>query len=254
MKWGTVFPSDYVNVLFNACRKAISGQFRFVCLTDDSSGLVDGVEALPIPDIGLTQEEWKRPGVWPKLALYVPQLHDIQGRCLFIDLDMMVSRGLDEMFEHPGEYVGIGVGPAWRPNPKPTDEKHLGTGVFAFDAGKQVQILETFRDDKDMAFRQFANEQDFVRANAQGLSYWPDDWVLSFKRHLRRPIGLDLFLEPKQAPESARIIAFHGAPRPIDLVSERAGFWDKFPHLGHGQVSWVKDYWIDNGGRMPPFQ
>jgi hypothetical protein len=29
------------------------------------------------------------------------------------------------------------------------------------------------------------------------------------------------------------------------------GFWDRFPHLGHGQVPWMADYWTENGGRLP---
>ena len=70
-------------------------------------------------------------------------------------------------------------------------------------------------------------------------------------RWLRRPIGLDLVLSPKAPPESAKIVAFHGDPRPIKLIPERAGFWDRFPHMGHGQVGWVRDYWVNNGGTVP---
>ena len=105
--------------------------------------------------------------------------------------------------------------------------------------------------DKSAAFTHFRNEQDFVAAHADELEFWPAGWVISFKRWLRQPIGLDLLLRPKAPPEDAKIIAFHGDPRPITLVPERAGFWDRFPHMGHGQVDWVRDYWIEHGGRMP---
>jgi hypothetical protein len=40
MKWGTLYPADYVNVLCNASRRHLTGAFRFVCLTDDAPGLV----------------------------------------------------------------------------------------------------------------------------------------------------------------------------------------------------------------------
>ena len=254
MKWGTLFPPDYVNVLFNACRKAITGPFKFVCLTDDAEGFVDGIEALPIPDIGLTADEWYTSGVWPKLALYVADLHGLRGRCLFIDLDMVVLRGLDEMFERSEGLIGIDVGEGWRPGREGTRPRELGTGVFAFDLGAQTQILDQFCTDKAETFTKFQNEQDFVAAHAKGLAFWPDGWVLSFKRYLRRPIGIDVFRPPKVPPESAKIIAFHGDPRPITLVPERAGFWDRFPHMGHGQVAWVRDYWVNNGGRVPPLK
>jgi hypothetical protein len=254
MKWGTLFPPDYVNVLYNACRASISGKFRFVCLTDDANGFVEGIEAFPIPDIGLAPEEWYTKGVWPKLALYVSDLHGLKGRCLFIDLDMVIVGGLDEMFEYSAGFVGIDVGESWRPGKEGVYPPELGTGVFAFNLGSQSQILEAFRADVAAAITRFRNEQDWVAAHADELEYWPTGWILSFKRHLRQPIGKDLFLPPKAPPASAKIVAYHGTPRPIDLVPERPGFWDRFPHLGRGQVSWVRDYWVENGGRMPPFE
>lgn len=253
MKWGTLFPPDYVNVLYNACRGAISGPFRFVCLTDDADGFQDGIEAFPIPDIGLAPGEWYTKGVWPKLALYVADLHGLRGRCLFVDLDMVVLRGLDEMFAHPDAFNGIDVGEGWRPGREGTRPPELGTGVFAFDVGSQPQIMAAFQADKAGAMARFRNEQDFVAAHAEGLGFWPSGWVISFKRWLRQPIGLDLVRPPKEPPGTAKFVAFHGDPRPIALVPERAGFWDHFPHMGYGQVDWVKDYWLEHGGRMPPF-
>ena len=56
MKWGSLFSSEYVNVLYNAVRAYMTGDFRFVCLTDDASGFADGIESFPIPDIGCTHK------------------------------------------------------------------------------------------------------------------------------------------------------------------------------------------------------
>jgi len=251
MKWGTLFPPDYVNVLFNACRGAISGKFRFVCLTDDAVGFVDGIEALPIPEIGLEPEEWYTSAVWPKLALYVADLHGVKGRCLFIDLDMVVLQGLDEMFEYGHGFVSTDMGEGWRPGGRANAKKEPGTCVFAFDLGQETQILEAFLADKTIAKQNFQNEQDFAGAHARSMDFWPEDWVISFKRYLRQPIGKDLFVAPRRPPDTAKIVAFHGDPRPIALIPEKAGFWDRFPHMGHGQVQWVRDYWVQNGGRIP---
>lgn len=38
MKWGKLYSADYVNVLFNACRQHLAGDFRFLCL---DAGLLD---------------------------------------------------------------------------------------------------------------------------------------------------------------------------------------------------------------------
>ena len=239
MKWGPDFPADYVNVLYGACADHMAGDFRFICLTDKAEGLHPQIEAMAIPDIGLTPAQWYTSGVWPKLALFAENLHGLQGRALFIDLDMMIMGPLDPFFEMDGAFIALDVGPNWRPkgggHPQET-----GTGVFAFDIGAQAQILEAFVADRDAALAQFQNEQDFVGAHVQGQMFWPEDWVLSFKRHVARRLGRDLLMPPKP-PHDAPIIAFHGTPRPIDLLEQ--GIWGRFPHQGRGPVPWVKAYW-----------
>lgn len=254
MKWGTLYPSDYVNVLFNACRKNITGDFRFVCLTDDDTGFEEGIETFSIPDIGLSQDQWYTKGVWPKLALYGADLHGLTGRCLFIDLDMMVVGNLDDMFTFSQGFITVDIGDNWRPGGDGSAPRDVGTSVFAFDFGQETQILDQFLADKPAAMRDYLNEQQFVGDHARTMDYWPAEWVISFKRHLRRPMFVDLFLPPQPPGPEVRIVTFHGDPRPITLVPEKAGFWDRPPHMGRGQVKWVADYWLENGGRMPPFE
>ena len=251
MKWGTLYPADYVNVLFNACRSHIAGKFRFVCLTDNADGFLPGIEALPIPDIGLTQAEWFLPGIWPKLAIYRADLHGMHGRCLFIDLDMMVFAGLEELFDFGKGFVSTDMGPAWETPPRDGAGKQVATSVFAFDLGQEAQILDAFLADKQAALSKFQNEQDFVGAHATSMDFFPPGWVLSFKRHLRQPIGIDLFLGPKRPPQGCKVLAFHGRPRPAALLAPDAGFWDTFPHMGHGPVDWMVEYWTENGGTIP---
>jgi hypothetical protein len=253
MKWGTLYPADYVNVLFSACRRHLSGAFRFVCLTDDATGFAPGIEALPIPDIGLTQTQWFLPGIWPKLAIYGADLHGLRGRALFIDLDMLVVGGLDALFDHAGGFVSTDMGPAWE-NPPRLGPGQVATSIFAYDLGTETQILDAFVQDRAGALARFQNEQDFVGAHARSMTFFPPGWVLSFKRHLRRPVGLDLFLGPHHPPPSARVIAFHGRPRPADLLHPGRRLWDTPPHLGHGQVRWMAEYWVAHGGRLPHAQ
>lgn len=95
------------------------------------------------------------------------------------------------------------------------------------------------------------NEQDFVAAHESSMDFWPEGWVISFKRWLRRPIGLDLFMPPKQPPATAKVLAFHGQPRPAALRRSGFNMWDRFPHMGHGSVEWMIDYWKRYGGKVP---
>lgn len=250
MKWGTLYPADYVNVLYNAVRRNLTGEFRFLCLTDDPTEFLPGIEHRPIPDLDLSPG-MKKSGQWAKLALYLTDLYGFTGRALFTDLDMVICGSLDAMFERPEPFITTDMGTDWRPNPTGTGTVEPGTCLFAFNLGQEAQILDNFLANKQAAVDTYVIEQAWVGAQASSMAYWPRGWVLSFKRHLRQPIGMDLFRQPKAPPPDAKVIAFHGEPRPIDLLRPGNRLWDRPPHFGHGQVRWMADYWTSNGGRLP---
>lgn len=250
MKWGTLYGAEYVNVLYNAVRDNLTGPFRFVCLTDRPEGCSDGVEAFPIPDLGLQDKHW-RGGAWPKLGVFSQDLHGLSGRALFIDLDTYVAGPLDQMFEQEGAFVALDSRP-WRYK---EGSARTGTGVFAFTIGELGNVVEHFASDIDGHTTRYGNEQDFLHGEFAGLGhgpigYWPDPWIRSFKYHQRQPMFIDRFKGPKPPSGDARILCFHGDPRPIDLVRPPKGNWDVFPHYGSGQVDWMVDYWTRYGGTV----
>lgn len=231
MKWGTPYSSAYVNVLHRACRDHLAGDFRFVCLTDDAEGFDPGVEALPIPDIGCTPEHYRR-GAWPKVSVFSKPLHDLTGRALFIDLDVVIVDDIAPFFTLEGPLFGVGAGHDWRHGKVPANPT-LNTSVFGFTLGTQSDISEAFSADPDRASASFGNEQEFVEGTARAWAPWPDPWVISYKRHIRRKPPLATILGPYPVPEGARIVAFHGKPNPLDVITDG-------PHRGLG---WLTDYW-----------
>ncbi|QYK40136.1 MAG: hypothetical protein KF887_11815 [Paracoccaceae bacterium] len=245
MKWGELFPAAYVNVLFRAASAHLAPGFRFICLADSAQGLAPGIQAAPIPDIGLTPGQIAAPGVWRKLALFHPSVAALApgARALFIDLDMMILGPLAPFFAADSAIVLLDTGRDWRPR----EAVQPSTGVFAFTLGEQQQILHAFQADPSAAMARFRNEQDFVAAHATGVSLWPTGAVISFKRHLVRRYCRDLFLAPHEPPAGPAILAFHGDPRPADLM--RKGLWGRFPHLGRGPVGWMLHYWQRYGER-----
>lgn len=245
MKWGTLYPADYVNVLYSACRKHLSGPFRFVCFTDVSAGLDPAIDVLPIPVLPLRPQDWFA-GAWPKLGVFGADLHGLSGRCLFIDLDSVICGPLDPFFDLPGQLVVLDGGENWRPGSGGSAPPLVATGVFAFTAGTLGHIVSEFARDPVTHVERYRLEQAFVGAMVPDVNFWPRPWVQSFKRHLRRPLVVDRFLPPKLPPPEARIIAFHGEPRPIALVRKQN--WAKFPRAGRGPVDWVARYWAENGG------
>jgi len=245
MKWGTLYPAEYVNVLYRACRAHISGDFQFVCLTNEAEDLLPEVVVYPIPEIGL--EEWHYyNGAWPKVAVFSDELYGLKGRALFIDLDSVICGSLDELFEAPGAFVALDSQP-WSNKP---GGPRTGTGVFAFQLGSLGYLVERLLLHRDVLVGQYRLEQDYLHGEIADIQYWPQPWVVSFKYHLRRPLIIDRFLEPHQPPSTAKIVAFHGRPRPIDLIRPPKGNWDRFPHYGSGAVTWMQSYWQRFGGKI----
>jgi hypothetical protein len=247
MKWGKLFTPDYVNILHRAVRAHLSPGFRFVCLTDTANGLDEGIEAAEIPDIGLTEAQIRAPGVWRKLALFHADVAELAkgSRALFIDLDMMILGSLEPLFAADEGMILLDTGYDWRKQ----EPVQPSTGVFAFTLGEQLQVLNAFQRDPAHAMATYRNEQDFVAAHATEVSLWPSGVVISFKRHLVRRFGRDLIRPPRCPAPGPAILAFHGDPRPVDLL--RRGLWGRFPHVGRGPVKWVRDYWTRHGGTLP---
>jgi hypothetical protein len=246
MKWGKLYPIDYVNVLFSACRKYISGDFRFVCLTDDPKGLDPKIEHFPIPDLGLSQIHYDR-GAWPKVAVFLSDLYGLTGRALFIDLDTYVINSLNEMFDYSGKFIAID----WRPWRFKTGSPLTMSSIFSFDLGSLGEVAEKLRLNVNDNVSRYRIEQNYLHNEISNIRYWPQEWVVSFKYHLRQPLLIDRFRPPNPPPQTAKILAFHGRPRPADLLGGYVGNWDLFPHYGAGEVAWMRDYWVEHGGRLP---
>lgn len=231
MKYGTVYPASYVNVLFNAVKSSMSGDFRFICLTNDGVGIDPDVEVFSIPDVGLSPSQWFVGGVWPKLGLFDAYFHGLKGRALFIDLDMVVLRGLDAFFEVDKPFVGLNAGPGWGHGGHPTE---FGSAVISYDLGAFPHIVENFKQKKVDIMSSFRTEQAYVATQISDIKFWPEGWVLSFKRSLRQPIVVDFFVHPKEPPNTAKMVAFHGTPRPRDLLPGGPFFGTDSRTLGMG--------------------
>lgn len=248
MKWGKAYAPDYVNVLASAVRKHLKTPYRFVCLTDDPTGLSPDIEALPIPNMGLSAGNHSF-GAWPKISMFKPDLHGLSGRALFIDLDSMICGDLAPMFDHPGSLVMV---EEWR---RPIDWFKVNrpirgaSMVISFDIGSMGHVYDELVSRPEHWTSTVRNDQRFMWKLHDDVTFWPDDWVISFKRHLLHPPLVNRFVPPKSPPEGTRILAFHGRPRPAELVPGRNQVWGDFWRAGRGPVPFFRDYWLSNGGR-----
>lgn len=231
IKWGTKFGAEYVNSLYKMVEKNLTIPHRFVCFTDDTNGIDPNVETFPLPtldDEGLPEKAWK------KLGLFTSQLGDLQGRALFLDLDIVIRDNIDDFFKAEGEFLII----------KDWDfEKDIigNSSVFRFEVNKYPEIIENFYKEGKTIRERYKNEQAFLshQMHDKGvLGYWDKDWCVSFKRNCLRPFPLNFFMEAID-PEKAKIIVFHGRPNPIQAHN---GFWGKGGFRYVKPTKWLEKY------------
>lgn len=237
MKWGTKYGPDYVNRLYAMVRRHLSGDFNFVCLTDDAKGIRAEVQCLPIPPLDLDVPAGQPDRAWKKLTTFEQDLHGLRGTALFLDLDVVVVGSLDAFFEQPGEFLIIhDYARPWR-----TERITGNSSVYRFELGAHADVLAHFRANMNAVQSKFRNEQaylsDFLHAQGK-LQYWPDAWCPSFKYHGIPTWPTNYWQEPF-VPEGARVMVFHGECNPPDALAGRRNRAFRFIR----PARWIAKYW-----------
>ena len=248
MKWGTAFPPGSVTVLYNAIRWNLDTSFRLVCFTDDPSSLAPGIESRPIPDIGLPPERWAS-GCWPKLTLFKPGLLDDAELVIYSDLDNIIQAPLAPFVERARAIGGLHIVREWNTpilNFLPVwlrRDRGGQSAMFAWRPSEQHHIFETFVADPETAYRVDGNDQKYITRVATNRHYWPHGWCVSFRRSCLWCYPMSKVFKKVRRPRRAKIVVFHGNPRPWDLVRDGDQRWGTKWKSGVGRVDWVKDYW-----------
>lgn len=249
MKWGTLYGAGDVNNLARGVRRHLNRPHRFICFTDDPTGLDPQVEAFPLPALGLPLGCGDTR--WRKLALFNRNLYGLQGTALFLDLDLVIVGSLDPFFDHPGEFVILRDDDLFRP--KPLRRLNSGrdrflhmvgnTSVFRYRIGSHPEVVESYAADPQSAARRYEHEQQMVSdiLDRQGLlKYWPSGWCVSFKNDCVGR-GIASYLRDPACPPDARIVLFAGSPKMADVLAGRGGRW----YRRIGDIDWLRRAWED---------
>lgn len=135
-------------------------------------------------------------GWWSKISMFEPGR--FKGRCLFFDLDTVIVGSLDDIATYDGDFAM--VRDWYHPDLKTSS-------VMAWDADRATQIYQLWERGRP----QFHPRGDggFIEAVMPQAEILQDKYpgqLVSFKASCGQGI-----------PEGARVIAFHGLPRPHHL-------------------------------------
>ena len=231
MKWGTLYPPAYVNNLRHMVRRNLRRPHRFVCFTEDAAGIEPDIEVRPLPEVRLTNTTGR---FWTKLGIFSSPLADLTGPVLWLDLDVVIVDSIDCFFEVPGAFCII------KEFSKRNGHRGGNSSVCRFEAGAHGSILEEFYRDPAEIDERFNGDQDFVSDHIKSLTYWPEEWCVSFKKHCLKKVPMCYFNRPK-LPPGARIVAFHGHPKPPDAA--RGCFMRGGGAYYVRATPWVAEHW-----------
>lgn len=189
VKWGSRYSAEYVNILHDMVKRNLPEGFegRFVCFTDDASGLADGIETRALPD-GLD-------GWWNKIALFSPYAFPEGERVLYFDLDMVIVGALDDLVKFDGAFGILS---------DPYHPLHYNSSVMMWTAGTLCHIWDNWIA-AGMPTRPLGDQQ-WIEESAPDATFlqraFPNTFA-SYKAHC--------FPFP---PEGTKVVFFHGEPKP----------------------------------------
>lgn len=188
------YDAEYVARLQRVVQEHLDRPHRFVCLSDTE---------VPCERIPL-EHDW--PGWWSKIELHRPENFD--GRVLYLDLDTSVVGSLEEIASYDGSFGMIND---W------IHDWHGASGVMAWEHTERTCDLiygEFLRSTPEGAMASHRGHQSWVNGSVEWdplREMYPGQIV---SRWLECEAGV---------PENARIVCWHGTPRPRDCGWELTG-------------------------------
>lgn len=247
MKWGTLYSAEDVNRLQRQVARNLKRPHRFICFTDDANGLDAGIEAMPLPELGLPKGH--KDSRWQKLSLFRADLFGLQGTALFLDIDLVVMNDLDAFFDLPGEFYIIRDDDLFRAKPlrkiNPERDRFLhsvgNSSVFRYKIGAHSYILDAYLADPAAATANYEISQQFQSAQLARhghLHYWPKGWCVSFKNDCV-PRNFRSFFRDPAMPDGAKIVLFAGNPKMAEVFSGAGHKW----YRRIGNIDWLRRAW-----------
>jgi hypothetical protein len=135
------FESLHVNVLRAMVARHYPEPHRFICITDDPTGLDPDIEAIPCPvhfDEVASPHGARFPSCYRRLWVFSRQARELLGRLIFcMDIDCVVLRDLRPMIaRRPEKFVG------W------CDERFgwnkIAGGVYMLETGTMTHVWDDF--------------------------------------------------------------------------------------------------------------
>ncbi len=219
LKHGSLYSSKYVNILKNMVKRNCSFDVKFICFTEDSNGIDEDIDILPLPDLGIhgPKKAW-----WYKLKIFDPTL-PYNGTVLFLDLDIVIVRNIDKFFTYkPGRFCIIDD---YHYEGRDPDNIVRNSSVFRFEFKSYPNVWHLFIKYQEAITKRLVGDQNWITEQIPDDEIWPEHWTMSYRWQYAKFKGFDA--DPKYfgkdrptfLHEDCSILVFHGPPKPQEVIS-----------------------------------
>lgn len=198
LRSGGEYKPEHVWALRRGIDHHLSVDYQFRVLTDLAVGSLDDTR------IPLQREE---SGWWSKMELFRPGNFD--GPVLYFDLDTVLVGSIDDLASYVGSFALLGD--FYKP-------LNLQSGVMAWTPGAHTEhVWDRFIQLGSKASRMFRGDGEFLNVVAEPRPDRLQDLfprqIVSYKRDVLRD-ETGLVNSHWRIPKDARVVCFHGQPKP----------------------------------------
>ena len=215
----STFDGQSVNVMRNMVARHYPEPHRFICITDDPSGIDDGIEIVPIwddfKDIPNPTWSWA-PSCYRRLRAFAPEFEEIAGkRFVSIDLDCVITGDLRPLWNRPEDFVMYASNHA---------NYHLNGSMFMMNSGARREVWERFDPDTSPKAANAAgnngSDQGWIQyVLGRNQPRWTnEDGIFAYLKDCQR-------LNRGNLPKGARLVVFHGKENPWDKAAQMVSPW-----------------------------
>lgn len=218
--WGSKYSVEDVMKLRRGVARNLRQPHRFLVMTERerSWSPPEKIERHAIKNPDLLAHR----GCFARLRMFDPgwqQNRGIDDRLVCLDLDMVITGPLDNLFDRPEAFVILGGGNSVNPCP-------FNGSVMMLRPGHHEEVWTDFSIEavSKIKFYEFPDDQGWIAHKLPSAATWP----------CGRKSGIFAFMKPgwpifnrNVLPSNASIVAFPGAREPRD-----------FKHL-----PWVRQHW-----------
>jgi len=223
LKWGEKYSAEYVNRLASMVRRNCTYKHTFICFTENKKGLDSDIEVRPLPR--MTVQGW-----WYKPMMLGDEL-GISGTLLFLDLDLIVFRNIDKLWDFNPD--GFSIIRDFNRNMRPNWDR-MNSSVFKTPIGRYQNLWSQFVQNPKLHTAKNRGDQDWMFRHIRDHKFWPDPWIMSYKWEMRDRRDLKLV-------DGVRNFALDAPPKINDHTSIAVFHGDPNPAVAND--SWVKKHW-----------